>query len=124
MKKFGERPQVDGEIVLGINILFVDVHRQNSLHRPHREYLLKGLIRCVYCGLPMWAQTYNSGLSYYREHRGSRGEGTCVNQGSSIPSHIADEQIGRIIEAIQLPDAWLDAVLDKINLQDETKRVA
>ena len=31
--------------------------------------------------------------------------------------------MGRIVEAIQLPDAWLDAVLGKINLQDETKRV-
>jgi site-specific DNA recombinase len=25
--------------------------------RPEREYLLKGIIRCAYCGMPMWAQT-------------------------------------------------------------------
>ena len=31
--------------------------------------------------------------------------------------------MGRIVEAIQLPDAWLDAVLSRINLQDEAKRV-
>jgi len=98
--------------------------RTKSFHsKPEREYLLKGLIRCVYCGLPMWAQTYNSGSSYYREHRGSRGEGACINHGGSIPCHVADEQMSRIIEAIQLPDAWLDVVLDRINLQDETKRV-
>jgi len=98
--------------------------RTRTFHaRPLREYLLKGLIRCAYCGLPMWAQTYNSGSSYYREHRGSRGEGACINQGGSIPGHIVDDQMGRIIEAIQLPDAWLDAVLGKINLQDEAKRV-
>ena len=55
--------------------------RTRTLHsRPQREYLLKGLIRCAYCGLPMWAQTYNSGSVYYREHRGSRGEGACINQ--------------------------------------------
>ena len=38
--------------------------------------------------------------------------------------HVADEQMGRIVDAIQLPDAWLDAVLSRINLQDETKRVS
>jgi hypothetical protein len=89
--------------------------------KPLREYLLKGLVKCVYCGLPMWAQTYDSGSSYYREHRGSRGEGECVNKGGSIRCSIADEQVGRILEAIQLPDAWLDAVLSKISIQDESK---
>jgi hypothetical protein len=70
-----------------------------------------------------WVQTYNSGLSYYREHGGPRVEGVCINQRGSIMSHLADEQMGRIMEAIQLPDARLDSVLDKINLQDEAKRV-
>ena len=97
--------------------------RSRTLHsRPQRNYLLKGLIRCAYCGLPMWAQTYNSGSSYYREHRGSRGEGACINQGGSIPCHVADQQMGRIVDAIKLPDAWLDVVLSKINLQDERSR--
>jgi len=31
-----------------------------------REYLLKGLIRCAHCLMPMWAQTYKSGRRYYR----------------------------------------------------------
>ena len=31
--------------------------------------------------------------------------------------------MGRIVEAIQLPDAWLDAMLEKINLRDVAKRV-
>jgi site-specific DNA recombinase len=35
---------------------------------PERAYLLKGLLRCAYCGMPMWAQTYKSGNPYYREH--------------------------------------------------------
>ncbi len=35
--------------------------------RPEREYLLKGLIRCAHCLMPMWAQTYTSGHRYYRE---------------------------------------------------------
>jgi len=36
--------------------------------RPEREYLLKGIVRCAYCGMPMWSQTYNNGQRYYREH--------------------------------------------------------
>jgi len=36
--------------------------RSETLHpRPEREYLLKGIIRYAYCGMPMWAQTYKSG---------------------------------------------------------------
>ena len=32
--------------------------RSETLHaHPEREYLLKGIIRCAYCGMPMWAQT-------------------------------------------------------------------
>ena len=48
-----------------------DKLRQNSgrsmtlTPRPERQYLLKGIIRCAYCLMPMWAQTYNSGRGYY-----------------------------------------------------------
>jgi hypothetical protein len=51
---------------------------------PEREYLLKGLIRCAYCLLPMWAQTYKNSNRYYREHKGSRGAGYCVTV--AVPS--------------------------------------
>ena len=57
---------------------------------PEREYLLKGLIRCAHCLMPMWAQTYNSGRSYYREHKGSRGAGNCVKSSGSITCRIPD----------------------------------
>ena len=90
---------------------------------PVREYLLKGLIRCAYCGMPMWAQTYKSGRRLYREHRGSRGIGRCINNSGSITCSIPDEQIGHIIGAIVLPEAWLDRVLAQIHLVDEVKRV-
>lgn len=42
--------------------------------------------------------------------RASLTEGTCINQGGSIQGQVADEQMVRIIEAIQLPDAWLSVV--------------
>ena len=70
--------------------------RSETLHtRPEREYLLKGLIRCAHCGLPMWAQTYKNGNRYYREQKGSRGEGYCVHRSRSMPCHLPDEQMAR-----------------------------
>ncbi len=91
--------------------------------RPEREYLLKGLIRCAHCGLTMWAQTYGNGNRYYREHRGSRGAGYCVDRSGSVPCHIPDGQMGRIIESIILPKSWIELVLAQIELADESKRV-
>jgi len=91
--------------------------------KPAREYLLKGLVRCAHCGMPMWAQTYKSGLAYYREHRGSRGEGACVNAGGSIHSRTVDSQVGDIIGTMALPEDWLERALERISLHDEVARV-
>ena len=90
---------------------------------PAREYLLKGIIRCAYCGLPMWAQTYNNGGRYYREHRNSRGIMECPASGGSVPCDLADEQVGRVIEAITLQTDWIDRVMALINVQDEVETV-
>ena len=62
--------------------------------RPEREYLLKELIRCVHCGLPMWAQTYTNGNRYYREQNGFRGTGFCVGKSRSLPCYVPEEHIG------------------------------
>src|SRR5918996_1671366 len=93
-----------------------------KLH-PQREYLLKGLIRCAHCGYPMWAQTYKNGHRYYREQYGSRGAGYCVAKSGSMPCDVPDNQMGRIITAISLPDSWQDRLLARLNLEDEAKRV-
>ena len=98
--------------------------RSETLHtRPEREHLLKGPIRCAHCGLPMWAQTYKNGNRYYREQKGSRGEGYCINQSRSMPCDLPDEQMARIVQAISLPDSWMDRLLARIQLADEVKRV-
>lgn len=43
------------------------------------QHLVRVLIRCAHCGMPLWAQTFTNGRSYYREHRGSRGIGGCAD---------------------------------------------
>ena len=98
--------------------------RSRTLHpRPEREYLLKGLIHCAHCRMPMWAQTFVNGRRYYREQRGSRGAGYCVGRSGSMFCEIPDQQMGEIISAIVLPDAWVDRVLAQVHLADEVKRV-
>jgi len=91
--------------------------------RPQRHYLLKGIIRCAYCGMPMWAQTYNSGRTYYREHQASRSLAPCPAAGGSITCHVADEQVSKLVEAIDLGSQWLEEVLAIISLKDEVSRV-
>jgi DNA invertase Pin-like site-specific DNA recombinase len=98
--------------------------RSETLHtRPERHYLLKGLIRCAYCGMPMWAQTYNSGKRYYREHRASRGLMQCPAGGGSVQCDVADDQVGMLVQAITLNTDWIDQVMTLINLQDQVDHV-
>ena len=98
--------------------------RSETLHpRPEREYMLKGIIRCAYCGMPMWAQTYKNGGRYYREHIESRAIAPCPARGGHIACEAADNQVGKLIEAIELGPRWLEEVLAIISLKDEVDRV-
>ena len=40
-----------------------------------------------------------------------------------MPCDVPDNQIGRIVQAIVLPDAWMDRVLARIHLADDVERV-
>ena len=91
--------------------------------KPPREYLLKGLVRCAHCRMPMWSQTYKSGLAYYREHRGSRGEGACINAGRAVHARRVDDMVSEIIGSMVLPDDWHAGALVRISLRDEVARV-
>ena len=106
-----------------------DKLRQNSgrsmtlTARPERQYLLKGIIRCAYCLMPMWSQTYRSGGRYYREHRGSRGHAICPASGGSIGCEVADQQVGKIVEAIELGPRWEEEVLSIVSTRDEAESI-
>ena len=98
--------------------------RSETLHpRPEREYLLKGLIKCAYCGKSLWAQTLTSGSRLYREQARTRSHIDCPGDSKSIRCEIPDEQIGRLVQAIILPAAWMDRVLARIHLADEMERI-
>jgi site-specific DNA recombinase len=90
--------------------------------KPERLYLLKGVVRCAYCGMPMWAQTYKSGKPFYREHKFSRSHEIC-HGGGSITTTFIDRQISSLIEAMELGPQWLEEVLSIISLKDEVDQV-
>ncbi len=90
---------------------------------PERFYLLKGIVRCAYCGMPMWAQTYKNGQRYYREHIKSRSIADCPAGGGSIPCHVIDEQVKKLVSAIELGPRWLEEVLALVNLKDDVDRI-
>jgi site-specific DNA recombinase len=90
---------------------------------PERSYLLKGIIRCAYCGMPMWSQTLKIGKSFYREHRNSRSLANCQASGTSISCKVPDRQIDEIIGAIELNPQWLEEVIAIVNLKDEETRI-
>ena len=46
---------------------------------------------------------------------------TCLS--GSIPCDVPDKQVGRIVQAIVLPEAWMDRVLAHIHLADDVERV-
>ena len=96
---------------------------ETLLLRPENEYLLKGIVRCAYCGMPMWSQTYYSGQRYYREHKASRSHGVCPSAGGAIACHVIDDQVKQLVAAIELGPRWLEEVLAIISLKDEVHRV-
>ena len=65
----------------------------------------------------MGTQTFQNGNRYYREQKGSKGAGYCVGHGRSMACNIPDEQMGRIISANVLPEAWLDQVVARSHFE-------
>ncbi len=91
--------------------------------QPARQYLLKGIVRCAYCLMPMWAQTYCSGWRCYREQRNSRSHGPCPAVSGSISCEVADEQVSRLVTAIKLGPRWMEEVMSIVALKDQVEDV-
>lgn len=88
-----------------------------------RVYLLKGIAKCVHCGMPLWAETLKNGHQYYREQRGSRGYGECLARGKSIACELIDWQVAKIVGALSLDETWKDYIIAQISTIDERRRI-
>ena len=82
----------------------------------YRTYLLKGLVRCVWCGLPLWGETLWHGTSYYRERKLTRGSGGCFNEGKSVRAEVLDGQVDKIMTSLELGSSWKERMRELASL--------
>jgi site-specific DNA recombinase len=98
-------------------------NRSRSVSPAFRIYLLKGIIRCIYCGYPLWCETSAKGYALYREKKGARSETTCPVCEKSISCKIIDEQMDEIIESLALEPSWKERIMAKISAFSEQVRI-
>lgn len=89
--------------------------KSRTLSNLFRNYLLKGIARCVYCGYPLWCETNSHGYTLYREKRGTRPEVNCPVGEKSISCNTIDAQVDQIIESLVLPSSWKENIIAKIS---------
>lgn len=86
-----------------------------------RSYLLKGLVRCVQCGRPLWATSPHHGYTYYRQ-QGSGGE--CPVGEASVKCETIDDQLERLVASLRLERNWRDTVIQRVVALSEKERIA
>jgi len=93
--------------------------RSHTVSTKYRFYTLKGLARCVYCGLPLWAETTTKGHAYYREQSGARAHEGCRAQGRVMRCDRVDEQMAELMRNIVLQPTWKKQVLSRLVAESE-----
>ena len=89
--------------------------------KARRAYLLQGLVRCVHCGYPMWADS--SGRSHsprYRERPGLSGS-RCEYGKWSIPGSMVDGQVETLFSNLTLPTDWKTWILERVSSASKRK---
>ena len=97
--------------------------REHTAGPAYRPYLLKGLARCIHCGLPLWADTPTSGYAYYREKRNGSTSHNCPANGKSVKAEHVDEQINLLVSQMALRSDWRDYVLNKVHSNSEREQI-
>ncbi len=97
-----------------------DAHGSSSraVQKPFRVYLLSQLARCDVCQRSLRSQGAESG-TYYRETSYQRGYLDCPHQRLGTRTELVDAYMDAIIEAIQLPDDWLQEIREQIGEDEE-----
>jgi len=94
-------------------------NRSKTFSPSYRQYLLKGIARCIYCGYPLWAETSTKGFTCYREPKNSRSHFNCPGNGKSISGRLLDDQIDNLVKSFILLPSWREQVIDKISVLSE-----
>jgi site-specific DNA recombinase len=83
-----------------------------------KTYLLKGLVRCAFCGEKMWVNGSPGRRGYYRDVSSRRGI-PCPRAGKWVRMEVLDRQISDIIGSTELPHTWELQIIDILNSLDE-----
>ena len=94
-------------------------NRSKTFSPSYRQYLLKGIVRCVYCGYPLWSETSAKGFTSYREPKNSRSHFACPANGRSISGRLLGDQIDNLIKSLVLLPSWRERVIDKLSILSE-----
>jgi DNA invertase Pin-like site-specific DNA recombinase len=123
----GKARRGSGEVIKGVHKpiisedLFARCQKVRALRRrtldtklyTRHTYLLSGIITCKTCKKKMRAQSAKAGR-YYRD--ASRFSGLhCLFSGRSVRADVVEEQIGRLMESLVLPDNWQTSLQDILN---------
>jgi hypothetical protein len=90
-------------------------NRSAKFSSSFRLYLLKGLVRCVYCGYPLRSETAVAGYSYYREQKNSHAVSKCPANGKAVRCKTIDDQIDSVIKSIVLEPSWRERIIAKLS---------
>ena len=111
------------EAVVDISTFEAIQAAKGSRRTPARErsYLLKGLVRCVECGGPLWATSPHHGYTYYRQQGSGR---DCAVGESSVKCDAIDRQLEQLIVSMRLEPNWRDTVIQRVVALSEKERIA
>ena len=97
-------------------------HAPTTFLRPHRTYLLAGILRCAGCGGKVWAHSTKGGNSYYREYNRQRGL-PCTSSRCSVSAPILDRQVSDLFESLALPPDWRVRLEEMLANEDRRERI-
>ena len=97
--------------------------RSRTFSRSFRVYLLKGLVRCIYCGYPLWSETCVRGYSYYRHPKNTWSHYNCPANEKAIRCRVIDSQMDDIINSLVLLPSWRERIIDKLSTVSERESI-
>jgi len=117
-------PIIDESLYDKVQVMLKEAKSRCRTHSPRfRQYLLKGIIRCIYCGYPLWSETDSKGYMYYREQRNSHGVLNCPANGKAIRCDVIDQTIDNIIQSLILEPSWRERIISKLSNFSEREHI-
>ena len=115
---------VDKNLFEEIQLLRKKRHRRprSNTKKFTRIYVLQDVIFCNSCGRHLRVQGSGKDYRYYYENSKRRGL-ECADISAKVEASIPEGQIGKIIQAFQLPDDWKKEIQSALDSGNERKQI-